>query len=83
LLPWRPLLLLLLQVLPQLQAQFPIERAKMRLKLQVAAAATPPLLQMLAGHGAAIETCDDTGAVATVITQVGWGRKCYPNGSSG
>jgi hypothetical protein len=60
------------QVLPQLQAQFPIERAKMRLKLQVASAATQPLLQMLAGHGASIETCDDTGPVATIITQVGW-----------
>jgi ribosome maturation protein SDO1 len=58
-------------VLPLLQQQFPIERAKMRLKLQVPVAAQQQLLDMLDAKGSLVETVDSSASTTTVITQVG------------
>lgn len=45
----------MLQALPLLQSRFPIERARMRLKLVVPLAARDELMELLRQHAAAIE----------------------------
>eukprot|EP00879_Flechtneria_rotunda_P017508 GHRR01018357.1.p1 GENE.GHRR01018357.1~~GHRR01018357.1.p1 ORF type:complete len:342 (+),score=143.17 GHRR01018357.1:1083-2108(+) len=59
-----------LEVLPLLQQRFPIQRARMRLKLQVPAANQQDLLDMLDQAGSTVETIDAAGSHSVVITQV-------------
>ncbi|KAF8060050.1 Sbds [Scenedesmus sp. PABB004] len=59
-----------LEVLPTLQARFPIQRARMRLRLQVPAAHQEALLGMLDASAAAVESIDAAGHDAAVVAQV-------------
>jgi ribosome maturation protein SDO1 len=59
------------QVLPLLQARFPIQRARMRLKLQVPAQHQQALLDSLDASGSVVEGIEQTGAATVVVTQVG------------
>jgi ribosome maturation protein SDO1 len=69
-------LLLPAQVLPLLQARFPIQRARMRLKLQVPLHHQQQLLALLDAAGSAVEDIDATtgggggGASCSVVVQV-------------
>lgn len=68
-------LLCLLQVLPLLQARFPIQRARMRLKLQVPEQHQQALLDALDAAGSVVEGIEQAGSAAVVVTQVtGVGR---------
>jgi hypothetical protein len=54
----RPTLPVVLQALPMLQAKFPIQRARMRLKLSVPTEAQEALLEELDGKGGVVESTD-------------------------
>jgi ribosome maturation protein SDO1 len=57
-------------VLPLLQARFPIQRARMRLKLQVPAQHQQALLHNLDAAGSVVEGIEQAGAHTVVVTQV-------------
>ncbi len=61
----------LTQALPLLQQSFPIERARMRLKLSVPAEAQQELEQLLQREAADVQSLDvGPGGVCTVVAQV-------------
>ncbi|KAF6252326.1 SBDS protein C-terminal domain-containing protein [Scenedesmus sp. NREL 46B-D3] len=59
-----------LEVLPLLQARFPIQRARMRLKLQLPAQHQQALLDSLDAAGGVVEGIEQAGAHSVVVTQV-------------
>ncbi|WIA33728.1 hypothetical protein OEZ86_006845 [Tetradesmus obliquus] len=59
-----------LDVLPLLQARFPIQRARMRLKLQVPQQHQQALLDALDAAGSVVEGIEQAGSAAVVVTQV-------------
>ena len=73
--PIRPLVLLspLRKALPLLQAKFPIERARMRLKLTAPSDRKEQLLEMVDSYDAVVESVDQAGANTSVVAQVGGG----------
>jgi ribosome maturation protein SDO1 len=58
-------------VLPLLQARFPIQRARMRLKLQVPQQHQQALLDSLDAAGSVVEGIEQAGSQTVVVTQVG------------
>jgi ribosome maturation protein SDO1 len=58
------------QVLPLLQARFPIQRARMRLKLQVPCQHQQALLDSLDAAGSVVEGIEQAGSHTVVVTQV-------------
>jgi ribosome maturation protein SDO1 len=61
-------------VLPLLQARFPIQRARMRLKLQVPGQHQQALLDSLDAAGSVVEGIEQAGDHTVVVTQVGTGH---------
>ena len=62
------------QALPLLKAQFPIERARMRLKLSAPLACKEQLLEMADSYNAVVESVVDQqsgGGSTSVVVQVG------------
>ena len=59
-----------LQAIPHLKESFPIERARMQLRIQVPAAAQEELHANLTERGAAIKSADTVGDSYHVIAQV-------------
>lgn len=58
------------QALPLLQSKFPIERARMRLKLSAPADRKEQLVDMVEAYDAHIEGFEDVGANTSMIAQV-------------
>jgi ribosome maturation protein SDO1 len=65
---------MLMQALPMLQAKFPIQRARMRLKLSVPTEAQGALLDELDGKGGVVESTDMAagGSTFVAVAQVTW-----------
>lgn len=57
-------------MLPVLQERFPIQRARMRLKLQVPVQYQQELLDSLDASAASVEEVDSSGSTSTIIAQV-------------
>lgn len=61
---------IVLQALPLLQKQFPIERARMQLKLVAPGDRKQELYDLVDSHQAVIESCDNNPQTSSVVVQV-------------